>query len=384
MEPESILQRAVATIKRAGMISLRVQIIDFIQKEIQEGLLKPGDQIPSENELADALQINRTTVRSAFSELVTTGALTRIPGKGTFVTPTEQREEIESTEAVAVIVGDISGLYMPYVLTGIQTVVEKSGRHIIFYNTRWDVSAQFRYIQTLRQNPHVIGVIISQATGHPEDIETVHMLRRWGIPFIEVTLRTLGERTHYVVSDYKRGAYTLTKHLIDLGHKRIGMIWSGPLVSSLLDRFEGYRDALDEAGLLFGEELLIRLDSRVPVNDDPEKLEMILAIQPQPTAVFCSNDVLALAFLRVCREKNIHVPEDLAVVGFDDLRPSRYAHPPLTTVAQQPHLLGVRAAEILLDLIEQPTDEIRQEVIETHIVVRESCGVKIKMSLSTS
>jgi DNA-binding LacI/PurR family transcriptional regulator len=359
------------------MSSLRIQLIDFLQREVQEGRVKPGEQIPSENDFARALKINRTTVRSAFSELVIMGFLTRVPGKGTFVTPTEQKEDRDKVEAIAVIVADITGLLIQHVITGIQAVVEESGRHIILCNTRWDVSRQFRYIQSLRQNSQVVGVIISQATEHPEDVTTVNMLRQWGIPFVEIMKHTIGERTHYVVPDNIGGAYQVTKHLIDVGHTNIGIIWSGPLLSSIRDRFQGYRMALEEAGLSFREELVVRLDDRVPVSDDLERYERILSVRPLPTAVFCFNDVLALTFLKVCRERHIWVPDDLAVVGFDDLRPAHYVHPSLTTVAHQPQLLGMRAAEILLDQVEHPMGEVRQEVIETHLVVRESCGAKM-------
>jgi DNA-binding LacI/PurR family transcriptional regulator len=376
VEQRMILQKAAATVKRVSTLSLRIQIIDFIQKEVQGGVLSPGDQIPSENDFADALQVNKTTVRSAFSELVVMGVLTRIPGKGTFVTPIEQRKSAESAESVAVIVADITGFLLPYILMGIQTVVEKSGQHIIFYNTRWDVSAQFSYLQSLRYNPQIIGMILSQAAGNLENVETVNMLRQWGIPFVEMETYTRGERTHYVVPDNVGGAYKLTKHLINLGHTKIGIIWSGSLLSSIHDRFQGYRAALEEAGLPFREEFVVRLDNRMPISDDLEKFKMILSVQHGPTAIFCFNDVLAFVFQEVCKKNGIRVPEDLAVVGFGDVEPARYTHPPLTTVAYQPHLLGVRAAEILLNQVRQPTDDVQQEVIETQLVVRESCGAK--------
>lgn len=378
MEQALILQRAAAVIKKTSMISLRLQIMDFIQTEIQAGLLRPGDQIPSENNLAEALKISRMTVRSAFDELVITGVLTRMPGKGTFVTPAEQKEDVGSAGVVAFITGDISGLMMPHVFTGIQSVMEKRRYRIILCNTRWDVFSQTRYIQSFHQDHHVRGIIIAPVTGLQESAEMVNMLRQGGIPFVEVVFHTIDERENYVIPDNAGGAYKLIKHLIDLGHTRIGTIWSGPLNSPVHDRLKGYRTALEEAGVPFGEELVIRLDSHLPFIDNPEKLETILSVRPRPTAVFCQNDVLALAFLKVCREKHICVPEDLAVVGFDNLQPARYAHPSLTTVTYDPQLLGMRAAEILLDRIEQPTDEVRQEVIETQLVVRESCGAKMR------
>lgn len=379
MDQVSILQRIATTVKKTSMISLRLQIIDFIQKEILAGLLKPGDKIPSENDFAKTMKISRMTARSALDELVTTGMLTRIPGKGTFVTPAEQRQkDVKYKEMVAFITGDISGLMMPQVFTGIQKVMEKNGYRIILCNTRWDASAQAQYIQSFNQDPHVRGIIIAPVTELREGTAVVDMLHRGGVPFVEVVFHTIGKRTSYVVPDNVGGAYQLVKHLIGLGHTRIGTIWSGPLNSPVHDRLQGYRIALEEAGLPFGEELVIRLDKHLLFIDDPEKMGLILSVHPPPTAVFCQNDVLALAFLKVCRERHVRVPEDLAVVGFDDLQPARYAHPSLTTVTYDQRLLGMKAAEILLDQGKQPTGEVHQEIIGTQLVVRESCGAKMK------
>jgi DNA-binding LacI/PurR family transcriptional regulator len=165
-------------------------------------------------------------------------------------------------------------------------------------------------------------------------------------------------------------AYDATSHLISLGHSKIAMI-TGPLEEDCsCDRVEGFRAALKEAGLVLDESMILEGDWTA--TSGQEGLHILVKSGKTPTAVFAQNDRMAMGVLRAARELNLSVPEDLAVIGVDDMPLASYFDPPLTTMHQDMPLIGQEATKVLMDLIHSNKKRQCHLKIPAHLVVRQS------------
>ena len=180
----------------------------------------------------------------------------------------------------------------------------------------------------------------------------------------------------YVDVDNQAGGYQATVHLIALGHRRIGFISNAALsYSGAQDRLAGYRTALAEHDLPLDESLM-RTAAFLP-QTGWEAMNELLALPEPPTAVFVASDVVALGAMSAIRQAGLRIPDDIAVVGFDDIFLAAHTQPPLTTVRVPAYGLGWTAAEILISLIEGE-EEVSAVTLETELVIRDSCGAKSK------
>ncbi|MDP2293715.1 MAG: LacI family DNA-binding transcriptional regulator [Actinomycetota bacterium] len=169
------------------------------------------------------------------------------------------------------------------------------------------------------------------------------------------------------------GALTATRHLIELGHRRIGFLGGRRDLESARLREQGYRDALHEAGIEFDAELVLEGGFKEATAAGPAR--QLLALADRPSAVFAANDLSAIQTMRTAQELGLRVPDDLSVIGFDNVPESALTHPPLTTVDQSIQALGFEAVRTLIALIEQPA--LRREPpshvsMPTKLVVRQS------------
>jgi len=170
--------------------------------------------------------------------------------------------------------------------------------------------------------------------------------------------------------DNIKAAREATEYLLGLGHKRIGFI-TGPLWSVLSrDRLHGYRDAILDAGLEYDEALVV--SGNFSIVSGIAATNQLLALPDRPTAVFASNDEMAIGTIRAARDQGLGVPGDLSVMGFDDIRFAAFMDPPLTTVSQPGGEIGRTAMEILLKIIgDEPIDR-RRHLLPTHLELRGS------------
>jgi LacI family transcriptional regulator len=174
-----------------------------------------------------------------------------------------------------------------------------------------------------------------------------------------------------VDSDNLSGAVAAVEYLLGLGHRRIGFLAGRPDLESARLREQGYRRALETAGIPFRPEL-VRIGG---FRDDTarEAARALLALDPRPTAIFAANDASAIETIAVARSLGLSVPDDLSVVGFDNVPESVLCEPPLTTVEQSIQRMGYEAVQMLIGLIEDPTTSPEQVVLPTRLVERRSC-----------
>ncbi|MBN2002073.1 MAG: LacI family DNA-binding transcriptional regulator [Anaerolineae bacterium] len=174
----------------------------------------------------------------------------------------------------------------------------------------------------------------------------------------------------YVDVDNVTGAYQATLHLIQRGYKRIGTITGALNTTAALDRLTGYRRALQERGHTPEEALIVEGD----FTETGGYYAMQRLLPQHPDALFVASDTMALGALRALREAGLRVPDDVALVGFDDLPPAMQANPPLTTIRQPVLGFGAKAVEMLLDIVENGPEPPRRVVFGVELVVRKSCG----------
>ncbi len=259
--------------------------------------------------------------------------------------------------------------FLAEVLRGLHAVARQRGYHILFEPlSPADEGFMDAFVRLVRGR-HADGVILS---GPRLDDQTLLPIRREQVPVVLHGRPPSGEWP-FIDVDNVHGARLATEHLIGLGHRHIALITHAPLVyTAAADRRAGYVQALEAAGLPV-EETFIREAAFTPASGK-EAMRALLALSPRPTAVFVAGDTVALGVLQAAKEAGLRVPEELAVVGFDDIPLAAYFDPPLTTVRLPAYGLGWGAGDLLIRLLEE--DEVRSPhvLLQTELIVRRSCG----------
>lgn len=190
------------------------------------------------------------------------------------------------------------------------------------------------------------------------------------LPCVSVGYHSACGNGNSVHADDLQGAQAATRHLLSLGHRHIGVITAEPLITALNRRLEGHRAALQEAGIQLDPSLLVCGD--FSVASGYRAARELLDRKPSPSAIFAFNDRMAMGAIRYLREVGLSVPDDLAVVGFDDIPAASFFDPPLTTVRQPAEEMGATAARMVIDLIENKIDCWPDTILPTELVIRGS------------
>lgn len=372
---------------RGSIVALYAQLLAYLRQQIQDGSLPAGSQLPTEVELAERFNVSRGTVRQAMTMLANEGLVERIQGRGTFVRPgtAPSSGEVQSRPTDKRI-----GLLLSYpsseldldILAGVEHAAKARGYAVSFVYTEERAEEQTRDIAWLLSQ-RVSGLIIYPLSNISYD-ESIWRLRDERIPFVLIDRYFHELDTDYVACDNVGGGYRATEHLVILGHTRIGFVYSAYgnlLTTSVRDRLEGYRRALREYGLPFDESLVFEVPSQS--KNDPQHLhDRFFEAANRPTAVFVTTDNEAIALVQSAKRLGVNIPDDLAIIGFDNLRLSRYVHPPLTTVAQPCREEGMRAVNLLINRIEGQEGPRQHIELSTNLVVRESCGARLHIQKS--
>ena len=274
------------------------------------------------------------------------------------------------TNTLALIVTDITNPYFTLMARGVEDVAGASNYTVIYCNTDESETKEEKYANILAQK-QVDGVLLVPACGNAK---TINFLESNDISVVVLDRRVSGVDTDFVRADSQNGANRLIKLLIGLGHARIAVITGPKKVSTAVDRVEGYRQALLEAGLNQNE--LIYYGSFTQQSGyDFAKLAMLQS--PKPTAIFAANNFILLGVVKALRELQLEVPDDISVVGFDDFPESMLVKPFFTAVLQPAYEMGRLAAELLLKRISgELSGECQKIILPTEIIERESSGPK--------
>jgi LacI family transcriptional regulator len=272
------------------------------------------------------------------------------------------------THTLGLVLPDSANPYFAELGRAIETAAFSRAHSVILCNTEGDLRRERAYLDLLAKG-QVDGLLLVPAGDHGDGLRG--LLRR-GPPVVLVDRAVADEPVDAVLSDKRGGAYLATRHLLALGHRRVGCIGGPSGLAVTGQRLQGYRDALRETGLPVDEGLVRRGDYH-PGSGRAAARELLEAPDP-PTAIFAGNDLMAFGVLRAAAELGRRVPADLALVGFDDIELASYTSPPLTTVTQSAAEVGRAAVELLLERLADPARPPVRRTLPTRLVVRASCG----------
>ncbi|GAW29434.1 LacI family DNA-binding transcriptional regulator [Carboxydocella sp. ULO1] len=277
---------------------------------------------------------------------------------------------LKKTRLIGVLVPDIANPFFPVAIAGIEEIASMYGYNILLFNTFGQIEKELQYLNILKEKQ--VDGIIKMSTQVTEKHE--EYFASTSIPMVVTSNCTEREDVPCVVIDDVRAAYDATSYLISLGHKRIGMI-SGPLDDSAgRDRFLGYQQAMLEHKLNIDFNLLKQGNFKVESGKKAmEEILRTVAREELPTAIFAANDEMAIGAIGVLLDNGLRVPEDISVMGFDDIFIAPVFRPALTTVKQPIYDIGAVAARKLVKLIEGEKLSETKTVLPYHIIERNSC-----------
>ena len=273
------------------------------------------------------------------------------------------------THTLALVLTDITNPFFTTIARGVEDTASEAGYTVIFCNTDESVAKEQMYLQMLLEK-RVDGILLVPA-GSGSD--SVNLIKKQATPIVVIDRRLPDLRTDVVRCDSESGAYDLTRLLLSLGHREIGFL-NGPRgVSTAEDRLNGYRRALAEAGIPQNKEN--EFYGAFTQESGFEMAHQAMQKNNKITAIFAANNFITFGTIKALQEMGLRVPEDVAVVGFDDLPAALVTFPFLTVAAQPAYEMGKKAIEILLGRLDgELSDQYQEVVLPAAIVVRQSSG----------
>lgn len=376
--------------RKRGVHPLHVALREAIKDIITAQGLEPGAKIPSERELSQRCQASRTSIRKAILSLIQEGILVRVPGKGTFVA--ERRSASADSPYRTGNIGFVVFLssldrarpdirahvtengrvsWMPFyseVFEGAHEELQRNDVHLLFFAGYQDTSAEKAKFRDILKK--VDGVIVCELAS-PSFAE---LLETSPVPVVLVNPSVLPHvrRADVLLIDNFTGAYQAVSYLVKLGHRAIGLI-NHPLERnrSAQERFQGYKAALRRAGIPYNEALVEYGDWSM--ESGYAAMKRLLERGVRITAVFATNDEMAIGAMEAAKEQGLRIPEDLSVVGFDDAPISASAFVSLTTVKVYKREMGRFAIQRILHRIREPHFVPLQTLFPVDLVERSSC-----------
>jgi len=377
-----------------GSQSLHAQIFQELRERILSGELKAGDRFPTELKIAQQYNSSRGTVRQALTALVNEGLLERVQGSGTFVRQANQPQRrvapapatgSVATKSIGVILSDVNDELNMGILRGIEQAVKPCGYQLSFAYA--EESAQTMVLDIARLKTNTTGLIIFPLSNVSHD-DAIANLQQEGFPFVLVDRYLSDLDSDYVTSDNVGGGYRATEHLLILGHRRIGFAHGSLgnlLTTSVRDRWEGYRKALYEYHQPYDEALIYNLCADKKGDAAAMTFDDIIASPDCPGAFIAVNGSTSLGLFGAAQRHGVRIPEDLALVCFDDLQYMAHMDIPLTTIAQQSIEMGLHAGSLLVNRIERQISGAPRHIkLPTNLIIRQSCGARLHIARESS
>jgi len=274
----------------------------------------------------------------------------------------------DKTNMIGMVIPDVTNPFFPAVVRGAEDTAFANGYRLVLCNTDNDHSKELVHLNELRTYlPSGLIVIPSDFSDLTRQAESYQKSGAAVVCVDRLPRRWHGDS---VTAANEQGAYAAIRHLIQLGHRRIAAI-AGPLhLTNSEQRLCGFRRAMAEAGLSVAPEYL--QESSFDLAGGRSRAMLLLRMLPRPTAIFGGNDMIAMGVLQAIHELGLRCPEDVSVMGFDDLDFAALINPPLASVLQPGYQLGATAARILLDRVHGDDGPARHIVLPTELRIRES------------
>ncbi len=274
------------------------------------------------------------------------------------------------TNTLALVLTDITNPFFTTLARGVEDTASDAGFTVIFCNTDESETEEQKYIRVLLQQ-QVDGILLVPACSTSDSIA---LIRRQGTPVVVLDRRMSSSiEVDVVRCDSEDGAYRLSKLLLELGHRQIAVLSGPKSVSTAEDRVAGYRRAMIEAGI--NDQTNLVYHGAYTQASGYDMAQQALAVNPRPTAIFAANNFIAIGALKAVQDCGWRVPDDVAMVSFDDL-PSTLVFQPFFTVAAQPaYEMAKRATQLLLArLVGEAPKRCQDVILPVQVIVRESSG----------
>lgn len=278
------------------------------------------------------------------------------------------------TKVLGVILSNIDDPFFSEILQGIENVAQQAGYSLFISSSQNDTERERSVVQVMREH-RVDGFIICSTSFSTNQSR---LLLEHGAPIVVVNNQAADDYRYSIYHDDVDGSRQLTRHLIELGHRRIAYLGNYLSGRTTLDRLSGFQQEMEAAGLPVPAELIGQVSGGSP-EAGLAGLAPFLSLAERPTALVCFNDMLAVGVLQGLQAQGIRVPQDCSVTGFDNIIFSAYTNPPLTTFDQPKEYLGAEAGRLILDLL-NPTAEnngprLRSQTIKGRLLVRSSTAL---------
>ena len=321
-------------------------------------------------DIAKELGISASTVSRALSDSPLVNAKTKRVVLQTAERMGYQRNELAralvkgSSGAVGLLVPDITNPFFSDVARGVGGIADRIGAGVILCNTDGRIDRELNYIRLMRRK-RVDGLLLCSTT---VDAPYLNELERAHIPFILVSRLSGKGDVPYVITDDRAGAQLAVEHLIDLGHRRIGFIGGPENVQASRDRMDAYLDTVESHHLEIDSAW--RSYAGFTQAAGREAAQRMLTLPQRPSAIFAANDVTALGVLEVAEGLGMRVPEDLSLVGYDDISYASLPRIQLTTIAQPAVEMGQIAATWLFEALRDSDVQRLQRTLAPRLIVR--------------
>ena len=343
---------------------------------------REGSRVPvSIKDIAEAANVTPGTVSRALRDSPrvnpdTKKRIQKIADRMGYSPDAQARSLVEGrTRTIGVVVTTMTDPFIGGILQSVETTAQDHGYSVILASSNDSSDREIAAAETL-QSKRVDGVIVSSSR-----VGVLHQgrLERLGVPVVLINslVRHQGRYTFSIGVDNRLGGFLATEHLLQLGHRRIAYVAAPDDRSDSMERLSGYRDALAGAGIDHDPALVVRGTGRAGGGE--RAFPLLRSLPDPPSAVFCYNDMTAIGLIHAAHAAGLSLPQDLAVVGFDDIIFAPYVYPPLTTVAQPVAELGRRAMEMVLSLLpdgDADPDTSTDRILPGRLIVRASSGAK--------
>jgi len=274
------------------------------------------------------------------------------------------------TNTIGLILPTIINPFFPEIVRGVDDYSRKNNYNVILVNTDDDYKNEISSLDMFI-NRRIDGIILSVITGGEKDEKFITRIMKKKIPVVLIDRFIPDLNCSYVITDNFNASYKATNYLIRLGHKNISVISPPQKIKIFQDRLKGYKKALKDNGIEFNENYIA--EGEESVDGGYDTIKNILSKNINITAIFALCDFMAFGFYKYCQEKNIKIPDDVSIIGIDDIFTSALISPSLTTMAQQKHKIGYNAAKILIDSIKKNRFPKKRIILEANLIERNSC-----------
>lgn len=371
-------------------LPLYEQVTGWLLQKVKSGEWPIHHQLPPEVLLAEQLQVSRVTMRRALGDLTKQGVFVRIAGRGTFVALTHRtvprstfvphlhhadgdgyqegayvrRLSTSDMRLIGVIVPNTASPFGASILVHLEHALYKRGYRMLLASSHESLKLQDEHLRQYA-TMGVAGIVLySGSFLHDEMVNTLLSQK---MPLVMIDRYYPAITANLVTTDHYRSGYVMGEYLLRQGHRHIGFVLATTeTVTSTLARFEGFKAALHDYGVNFDERMLMKAQIH------PETVRAYLKRAHEMTVVFACNDDRAIEFYAALHALGLHIPDDISLVGCDDIPVVSQIYPPLTTVAQNVLQIGEAAAQLLLDTIEGRVLSPRTITIPPELVVRQS------------